>query len=434
MIFLSLPLVLLFLTVASTSSTPGLLHIPITRIWSGSHDIKSYSVISTRLLEKYANHRGDHPNAGVINERDFSFYGRIGIGTPPQMLNVALDTGSSDFWVVSNACTLACVPAASHPFYPSRSESFKTAGRRETLYYGYGEVSGRIATDVVRVAMDGFTIESQKFLSIDRIIEARQSGLLDTPAIGVIGLAFDGISRMGATPKFLHALISSGQLAEPEISFWISCSQYDSENKAHGGRLSLGGRDSTLFQGAIDFLNVVTSPQQPNTFWMLEMTSVTVQKKRVHITSGPSALASIDTGAVLIAGPREDVHAIWRAVPGSKPVTDMPGFWAFPCKKHVYISLSFGGKLWPIDPADINLGRLNSVGPLCVGAIYDLSLGRPLVTEPGEPRWIIGEIFLRNVYSVFRVTPPSIGFAKLSVAAGGSEEMGKGRSRACAIM
>jgi len=48
----------------------------------------------------------------------------------------------------------------------------------------------------------------------------------------------------------------------------------------------------------------------------------------------------------------------------------------------------------------------------CVGALFSLD------TSGGNgPAWIVGDTFLKNVYSVFRYSPASVGFASLSVAA-----------------
>ncbi|KAJ6568782.1 hypothetical protein B0H19DRAFT_1256497 [Mycena capillaripes] len=54
---------------------------------------------------------------------------------------------------------------------------------------------------------------------------------------------------------------------------------------------------------------------------------------------------------------------------------------------------------------------------MCVGGIYDWMLGNDTVAGLGKPSWVIGDTFLpaqRNVYSVYRQNPPSIGFAQLS--------------------
>ncbi|KAF8869556.1 aspartic peptidase domain-containing protein, partial [Infundibulicybe gibba] len=343
---------------------------------------------------------------------DSTYYGTVSIGTPPQTFNVALDTGSPDLWIAGNTCR-TCDPMLSL-FDPSNSTSFETAGKRKTIHYiANRKVTGQIATDAV--TMGEFTINPQTFLLVD---QAPQD-FIDVPVSGLMGLAFDGASKMGAMP-FWQALALGGQLTAPEMGFWLTRFMDDlhANDNEPGGAFTLGGTNSTLFQGDIDFVGIAAGPQQSNTFWMLNMVSVTVQGRPVHITSGQSALSSIDTGTTLISGPTKDVSTIWKAVPGARRATDMPGFWVFPCATVVSISLSFGSKLWPINPADMNLGRVFHMSrsrPLCLGAIVDL--GKGSASRPGDPSWVIGDTFLKNVYSVFRMAPPSVGFAQLSVAA-----------------
>ena len=83
--------------------------------------------------------------------------------------------------------------------------------------------------------------------------------------------------------------------------------------------------------------------------------------------------------------------------------------------------MSFGGKSWPIDSADMNLGRVSRVSNDCLGGIFDLTQGSSIVSGGGNPNWVVGDVFLKNVYSVYRSEPsPSVGFAALSSNAGAS--------------
>ncbi|KAF8881808.1 aspartic peptidase A1, partial [Infundibulicybe gibba] len=300
----------------------------------------------------------------------------------PQKLGVALDTGSSDLWV-----------------------SFKTAGMETTLSYLAGEVIGQIATDTV--TMGGFSINHQTFLVADEVSQDS----VDDQISGIMGLAFGEIADTSGMP-FWQALASGGRLAAPEMGFWLTRFIGDPQatDNEPGGVFTLGGTDSSLYQGDIDFVDIPTPPGSSNTLWQLRMTSVTVQGKPVPITSGQSALSDIDTGAASIGGPTEDVRTIWNAVPGSQQVPGSPELWAFPCTTNISVSLSFGGKLWPINPVDMNLGRLSDSSPLCLGAIFDLTMKAGTFDEPEEEGWVIGGTFLKNVYSVFRMSPPSIGF------------------------
>ena len=68
--------------------------------------------------------------------------------------------------------------------------------------------------------------------------------------------------------------------------------------------------------------------------------------------------------------------------------------------------MSFGGRNWPISEADFRLTQLSN--GQCLGGFFELTTGR------SAPSWIFGDTFLKNVYSVFRYNPPSVGFAELS--------------------
>lgn len=48
----------------------------------------------------------------------------------------------------------------------------------------------------------------------------------------------------------------------------------------------------------------------------------------------------------------------------------------------------------------------------CVGAFFVVDN-----TGTTAPPWIIGDTFLKNVYSVFKYNPPAVGFAQLSATA-----------------
>ncbi|KAJ6535773.1 aspartic peptidase domain-containing protein, partial [Mycena capillaripes] len=122
-----------------------------------------------------------------------------------------------------------------------------------------------------------------------------------------------------------------------------------------------------------------------------------------------SSVVVFDLGFEGIGGPASDIEAIWKAVPGAIPLNQGQGKYQFPCKTNVTISVSFGGKVWPIDPIDINLGPVENGSSQCIGA---MEVWSPY-TAPG-PNWNFGRAFLKNVYSVFRQDPPSMGFARLA--------------------
>ncbi|KAI0081991.1 acid protease [Panus rudis PR-1116 ss-1] len=352
----------------------------------------------------------------IINQKtDSSYLGTVSIGTPPQQFNVVLDTGSSDLWVAANGCQ-NCDPVTP-TFDPTKSSTIArtttASGESQVdIHYGSGQVAGIVADDVV--SMGGFTNQNQTMLVATQLSQ----GLLDGDASGIMGLAFQALASTESTP-FWQTLLNDNQLASPEMAFWLT-RELDNPNAQEdefGGEFTLGGTNTSLFTGDIEFINM---PQQrQNTFWLLTMTAVTVQGQQVSIPTGNAALSAIDTGTTLIGGPSAGVKAIYAAIPGSQALSgSLAGFFSYPCTTQIQVSMSFGGKLWPIDPADMNLGRIPS--GQCLGGIFDLTQGSDVGSGGGNPSWVVGGTFLKNVYSVYRADPPSIGFAQLSQLAGGS--------------
>ncbi|PPR00497.1 hypothetical protein CVT24_005520 [Panaeolus cyanescens] len=426
------PFLLLALSVLTVATEP--IHVHLTR--RGSTSLQNltaqadkvrlkygYRTSSALLVRGHLMGRASSAGIPIINQGgDIIYIGPISLGTPPQPFQVILDTGSSDLWVVGTSCQ-TCQPNTPL-FQSSLSSTFQTPGSNIdsaiTLQYGSGSVAGSVASDTV--TMGGFTISNQIF------VDAAQpsSGLLEGSVSGLMGLAFSTIAKTGATP-FWQALADDGQLSSPEMSFWLArvTDATSPDDERPGGEFTLGGTNSSLFSGDIEFYDLATQPS----FWMLSLKGVTVQGKSVGISTGNAALAAIDTGTTLIGGPSADVAAIWANVPGSAPSRRQPGHYTFPCSTDVEVTLSFGGKAWAISSQDMNLGAESIRNTdTCMGAIFDLNLGSNVGSGPGVPSWVIGDTFLKNVYSVFRASPPSVGFAELSIAAGGPNPATKGGS------
>lgn len=353
----------------------------------------------------------------IINSNaDSSYIGAVSVGTPPQTFNVVLDTGSSDFWVASTQCRTCQVTST---FDTTKSSTIQqpqssTGSQQVEIQYGSGSVVGVLAQDVVN--MGGFTVNPQTFL----VVSQASQGLLDQSTSGIMGLAFQALASTRAVP-FWQQLTNSNQFTNPEFSFFLTrfITDPNAQDQEPGGVLTLGGVNNTFFTGNIEFQDLANNGVvNENTFWLLQVSAVTVNGNAINAGSQQEALAAIDTGTTLIGGPSDAVQAIWNAVPNSQPVEQMQGFFAFPCSTSVSVTIAFGGTAWPVSNDDINLGTVG--GGFCLGGIFDLGLGSQIGSGGGNPSWVVGDTFLKNVYSVFRSNPPSVGFAQLSSAAGGS--------------
>ncbi|KAG2110606.1 aspartic peptidase domain-containing protein [Suillus discolor] len=351
------------------------------------------------LTAKYGGNmekRSTGTNLLTNQNADSSYFGTVAIGTPPVSFNVILDTGSSDLWVADQACTTGC---SKIQLYDDLSSStFHNLSEPFNIQYGSGAAEGTLGQDIVQMA--GFSVPNQVFAAVTQVT----SGLLEPPVSGLLGLGWQSIASSKATP-FWQTLASSGAWSDPVMAFQLTRFMNGSNvnTEEPGGSFTMGFVNSSLYTGSIDYQAIPTVPS----YWILPMASLTVQGSSISIPSGSSSYSAIDTGTTLIGGPSSVIQSIFAQIPGSQPGTgNWQGYYTYPCTTAVNVAISFGGPSWPISPADFQLTKISS--SQCVGAFFELNTGGT------APNWIVGDTFLKNVYSVFRYNPAAVGFAALS--------------------
>jgi cathepsin D len=94
------------------------------------------------------------------------------------------------------------------------------------------------------------------------------------PTSGLMGFGFSGLAVNRNIP-FWQALVNNkpSLLQTPEMSFFFTRSKGTSVPvEQNGGVFTLGGTNSTLFTGNIEFINTSNSTSLPTGFWPLELT------------------------------------------------------------------------------------------------------------------------------------------------------------------
>ncbi|KAG2749602.1 acid protease [Suillus brevipes Sb2] len=381
--------------------------IPLTRRNQPLRNVSDWAVYAKNLRDatiakyssRHAQKRGTGENLMVNQGLDTSFYGSLAVGTPPYSFDVLLDTGSSDMWIASSTCQSMC--AGTGNFDSTKSSTFKNLNKNFSVSYSKGYAAGTIGQDVVQMA--GFTIPDQTFA----VVTTTATNFLRNPVTGIFGLAWQSLAASGAMP-FWQALARNGLWNEPLMAFQLT--RFSNDSKAGelepGGSFTMGYVNESLYTGTIDYQDL---PNGQASYWLQQITSMTVQGKPIPLPSGSASYAAIDTGTTLVAGPAAGIAAIYAQIPGSQPGTgSWEGFYKYPCNTAVVVEISFGGPKWSVSPDDFVFSSTGPVSNECYGAFYTIT------TSGGTPSWIIGDTFLKNVYSVFRYNPPSVGFAALS--------------------
>ena len=105
-------------------------------------------------------------------------------------------------------------------------------------------------------------------------VTSLSGGLIDAPVSGIMGLAFQQLAQTRALP-FWQAITDNNLLTSPEFSIWIGRDQKPPSETAlvADGVFTLGGTNSSLFSGNVEFTNVVTDPGVSATFWQIPLSS-----------------------------------------------------------------------------------------------------------------------------------------------------------------
>jgi len=324
--------------------------------------------------------------------KDYSnaqYFGVITIGTPPQSFKVIFDTGSSNLWVPKKGCH-----HCGYPFFGKKSKynhhlssSYVEDGTIFDITYGSGSVSGFFSLDTVTLAED-LDVEGQMFAEIEDaggLGFAYSLGKFD----GILGMGFESISVGGAPTVFGNA-VSQGVVDESIFAFYLG--------DMSDGELTFGGIDESKFDGStLSYVNLTET-----TYWQIDLNSASTSDGAYTSSNTSPVGAIIDSGTSLITGPKTEIAKLASAV-GAKP--NFVGEYTIACD----LIDDMPDIVFTIGETDYQIPGSNTViqsGNTCLFAFMGLDLG------PTAPQWILGDVFMREFYTIFDVGAERVGFAK----------------------
>ncbi|RIB20402.1 aspartic peptidase domain-containing protein, partial [Gigaspora rosea] len=311
---------------------------------------------------------------------DLDYYTSIIVGN--QEFRVLLDTGSSNLWIPNSNCT-SC--QNERKFDSSKSPTFKPEGKDWEIAYGSGFASGVTEKDNIQIA--NLTAFEQIFGLADSIDDSFN----DLECDGILGLGFDQLNTMDdGTPTFISTLIKQKTIA-PIFSFHFQHVNASGDK----GTFTLGGVDESKFKGNITFTPVIDSDEYEG-FWVVSLKGANVNNNPLEF----SREAIIDTGTTILIIPNDDAEAIFKQIPGS--TYDQIGAYIIPCNTSDVVSLKFGGVNYEIPSKDLILDKISETD--CTSSILPGG-------DPSWDFWLVGQTFLKNVYSAFDAEKKQVGFA-----------------------
>ncbi|KAF8505186.1 aspartic peptidase domain-containing protein [Gautieria morchelliformis] len=334
---------------------------------------------------------------------------------------VALDTGSSDFWLVSDACqTSQCRGTPAYPLKKYASPTFTTVNDNQTAFnISFADTTGASGF----VARETVQVGSMQSVGQALGLVTSSNVTLGQSVSGVLGLGFARLSRIAASvpsaPPFLSALAELGVLAYPIFGLSLT--------RGISGTLSMGAIDKSIVSDAslISWHDVVPFAPFPDENatatslylqWAIPLDNVTANGTAIELhptypnITGASPLALFDIGNNGIYGPFQDVAAMFLALGTIRQVS--AGAWALPCNTKSTMTFSFAGTNVTLQPQDYLIGPTRGDPTLC--------LSWPMALPPSSDGldWHLGTPFFRAVYTVFSFgisghEPPLIGLYPL---------------------
>ncbi|KAH8835663.1 aspartic peptidase domain-containing protein [Flagelloscypha sp. PMI_526] len=332
---------------------------------------------------------------------------------------VHLDTGSSDLWVISDACTAGSCAQASVPKLPVTS--LNTSSVSVTMRYGDSttgtQASGPVAFDTATIA--GLTMTEQPFVAVN----STTSDIVKFGSAGIFGLGFPSgsviqktlVNAWSATGKatsdelvsafykdgpLLSRIASTGELIMSMFSLSLQRSTIDiggGSGTLTVGKLPDGVDESQLLwvpvrlyteaEGGLSAPSFAPNEVYPSR-WEIDIDGVFLNGQRLpdsalptrKISNGVNATrtsALVDTGNSLLRGPADVVANIFRTIAPSFDATGLAQGQApiIPCAVPVNLAFQIGGKMFPVDPRDF-IGQ-SRAGDTTNCALFRWSLGDP---------------------------------------------------------
>ncbi|KAL8966910.1 MAG: hypothetical protein Q9183_003157 [Haloplaca sp. 2 TL-2023] len=370
------------------------------------------------------------------------FWANITLGTPPQPFRVHLDTGSSDLWVPTANSILcsefvsACELLGSYDI--DRSSTGEDLGLPfEITYVDTTGVNGTYASDTFGI--EEVTLQPVQFgIAKSSVTPDGYTGAGNFEASGVWGIGFDAYEASGQKyPNVVSQFKLQGYINTRAYSIWYGQLEPESSGSAKcvpepwfcldstKGVILFGGIDASKFHGRLQLLPI---PALPNLSGNQRL-DIAVQMTSLFLESdtGSSELlpedtvlyANLDTGSTVMLAPYSYISPLYDAF---NVISDPDGSALIDCSASINRSLAFGfgGSGGP----SIKL----PLGQLMGSDVVDTINGTPYCTffiqsSKTLPFLILGDVFLRSVYTVFDLDNYQIAIAQAQTDA---NELAKG--------
>ncbi|KAI0181301.1 secreted aspartic proteinase precursor [Hypoxylon sp. FL1284] len=325
------------------------------------------------------------------NGGDLLWLTPVGIGTPPQLLNLDIDTGSSDTWIFSTDTEKDEV--AGQTLWNPGNSSTAHLIQNCTWSIIYGDFStseGICYQDTLtlgNLSIPGMTIESATSVSDMFTATADMSGL--------VGLAWPSIIQTIPPQKTLLDFLPQ-VLSQPIFTV-------DLRHNSSEGSFNFGYIDDNLHSSAVQSVDVDTA----DGFWSVLHTGFAIGGSDIKYEFDQARSVIIDTGSTLFFAPDEAVSTYFNNVPGASYSYREYG-WVLPCNStppdFIYeLGDTNKNKVTGTVPGKYFI-YAHSTDELCYAGLQSLG-------EFSAMSGIFGDVFLKSGFAVFDIANKKFGMA-----------------------
>ena len=373
----------------------------------------------TSLLPENLSARDNSGSAPLINERTF-YVSKLSIGNPASEVEVLLDTGSSDLWVMSsrnpqckdNGGSIDCEQYGT--YNETASTTFKNNHTNFYIQYlATPYANGTWGTDKIALT-DSLKLKDASFA----VAEDSDSN------VGVFGIGF--IELESGLEKYINvpALMKQQGLINK-----VAYSLYLGSMESNKGNILFGGVDHAKYSGDLKEIDIsLQDGKYP--YLQIPLTQISVQKESssskafdakdskfsslFNKRSGDnqsintnSAPALLDSGTTLSLLPDDIMKLVVEAIDHEAAYNTAAGGYIVNCTLALplnSVTFTFDGEkdiVVPMTDLIISLGNSGTGGQQCM-----------LGLVPGS-MLILGDNFLRSAYSVFNLDDKTISIAQV---------------------
>ncbi|KAI1339351.1 aspartic peptidase domain-containing protein [Xylariaceae sp. FL0016] len=349
------------------------------------------------------------------------YYAQVSVGTPPQAVELILDTGSSDVWILDNNANLCSSDKLQYyygyclsTYNPDDSSTYEIVSD-DSFSISYVDGSGAEG-DYIK---DTLSIGGANITSL-------QMGLAENTTInsGLLGVGFAAnVASSKPYDNIMDLFVDQDLIPSQSYSLYLD------DLRAETGTILFGGLDTKKFIGKLKTVDIQADEDTGDyTSFAVELSSMytTADNGTIKNYTSTSIPVILDSGTTLTYLPTSIANRIFDAF-GAYDDSSYTGLVYIDCgyltnNPDLTFDFQFGGTSGPIIKVPVDEMVLDNVkGYQEIGLDVPSDLPFDDVCSFGiqsnSGYYLLGDTFLRSAYVVYDLTNKKIGLAQSNLNA-----------------